>query len=90
MTSVSFILRLGILELSCGVQVYASYKFRRDLAEAAKVAGIMGRSRQLRRSEAEHMMVRNLNTLINGHAWFSAMAAQTTTGGPVHQYMFLS
>ncbi len=42
------------------MQVYASYKYRRDLAEAAKVAGIMGRSRQLRRSEAEHLVVRSL------------------------------
>lgn len=39
-------------------QVYASYKYRRDLAEAAKVTGIMGRSRQLKRSEAEHLLVR--------------------------------
>ncbi|BDA43750.1 probable chaperone protein DnaJ at C-terminar half [Coccomyxa sp. Obi] len=38
------------------MQVYASYKYRRDLADAAKVAGIMGRSRQLRRSEAEHLL----------------------------------
>ncbi|KAK9915278.1 hypothetical protein WJX75_007018 [Coccomyxa subellipsoidea] len=38
------------------MQVYASYKYRRDLAEAAKVTGIMGRSRQLKRSEAEHLL----------------------------------
>lgn len=50
---------LACHELLVHAQVYAAYKYRRDLAEAAKVAGMMGRSRQLKRDEAEHLLVRN-------------------------------
>ncbi len=39
------------------VQVYASYKYRRDLVEAAKVPGLLGRSRMLHTFEA-HAQVR--------------------------------
>lgn len=34
------------------VQVYASYRYRRDLADAAKISGVFGRSRILKRDEA--------------------------------------
>jgi hypothetical protein len=40
-------------------QVYASYKYRRDLAQAAKISGLLGRSRPLKREEAEAAMVRS-------------------------------
>ena len=35
------------------VQVYASYKYRRDLVEAVKLPGMLGRSRPLTSSEAD-------------------------------------
>ena len=38
-------------------QVYASYRYRRDLADAAKIAGVFGRSRALKREEAEQREV---------------------------------
>ena len=34
------------------LQVYASYRYRRDLADAAKISGVFGRSRILKREEA--------------------------------------
>ena len=34
------------------MQVYASYRYRRDLADAAKISGVFGRSRILKREEA--------------------------------------
>ena len=39
------------------LQVYASYRYRRDLADAAKIAGVFGRSRALKREEAERKLV---------------------------------
>ena len=41
-------------------QVYASYRYRRDLADAAKIAGVFGRSRALKREEAEQREVSSL------------------------------
>ena len=43
-------------------QVYASYRYRRDLADAAKIAGVFGRSRALKREEAEQREVSTLST----------------------------
>lgn len=37
-------------------QVYASYKYRRDLAKAAQVPGILSRSRQLSSAEAHELV----------------------------------
>ena len=39
------------------LQVYASYRYRRDLADAAKIAGVFGRSRALKKEEAERQLV---------------------------------
>ena len=41
------------------LQVYASYKYRRDLAEAARMGGVLGRSRPLKIEEAEALVVRD-------------------------------
>ena len=35
------------------VQIYASYKYRRDLVEAVKLPGMLGRSRAVTSSEAD-------------------------------------
>jgi hypothetical protein len=48
----------SVLIMSCYMlQVYASYRYRRDLADAAKIAGVFGRSRALKREEAERQLV---------------------------------
>ena len=39
------------------LQVYASYRYRRDLADAAKISGVFGRSRILKREEASRQEV---------------------------------
>ena len=39
------------------MQVYASYKYRRDLADAARIPGFLSRSRPLRREEAARQEV---------------------------------
>lgn len=44
------------------LQVYASYRYRRDLADAAKIAGVFGRSRALKREEAERQLVSTLRS----------------------------
>ena len=38
-------------------QVYASFKYRRDLAAAAKLHGVLARSRQLKYHEADELVV---------------------------------
>ena len=42
--------------------MYASYRYRRDLADAAKIAGVFGRSRALKREEAEQREVSALTS----------------------------
>ena len=46
----------------CMLQVYASYRYRRDLADAAKISGVFGRSRILKREEAIRQEVSMPNT----------------------------
>eukprot|EP00884_Botryococcus_braunii_P003386 jgi/Botrbrau1/13048/Bobra.0187s0010.1 len=42
------------------MQVYASYKYRRDLVKAAQVPGILSRSRQITAEEAHALMARDV------------------------------
>ena len=38
-------------------QIYASYNYRRDLADVVRIPGFLGRSRQLGREEARSLQV---------------------------------
>ena len=39
------------------MQIYASYNYRRDLADVVRIPGFLGRSRQLGREEARQLQV---------------------------------